>query len=177
MLPSYRLALQLALAVLLVTGGCRTYGGYGSEPETYKALQATVQSFEQELERAQADLRQLQQAASELDTLHTLAGAFQGLVDEHKSLLKKQHERIDRLSPEGDYRDLHTAYGATLTERRILHRKYQQTILDVQEVVGGVPEMSHVGRSSQRRYTVRPLGFPKQEGGKTLSMEQALRGM
>lgn len=168
---------MVAAAGVLLLSGCRTYGGYDAEPKTYEAMQKTVQSFEGELDRAEADLRRLKEAASETDTLQSLAEQFRGLVDEHTSLLDAQHRRIERLSPDASYRTLHQAYGATITEQRVMRRKYQRAIRQVRAVVQDSASARTPMQTVERQYTARPIGFPKQNAEATPTMEQALRGL
>lgn len=177
MLRSIRPVLLFSVLGVLLLSGCRTYGGYDTAPKTYEAMQKTVQSFEDELARAKADLRKLEEAAAEADTLRSLAHEFQELVAEHESLLDTQHQRVDWLSPDATYRSLHNAYGATVTERRMMRQKYQRTIKQVRAIVQGTSAARTPLRTGKRQYTVRPIGFPKQNAGSELTMEQALRGL
>lgn len=177
MLHSRRSLLLSALVAVLVLGGCRTYGGYDTQPKTYQALQNAVQSFEQELGRAQADLEALQGAAAQSDTLQALAERLKTHVDEHESLLETQRERIQDLSPESSYRALHTAYGATVTEQRMTKQKYQRVIRSVRGVVQGTPMTTAAATpKTDRQYTIRPINFPKLQEQPPLTMEQALQG-
>lgn len=165
----------LALAAVVLLGGCRTYGGYDTEPKTYQAMQKVVKTFEGELERAKTDLQMLEEAATERDTLHSLAKQFHDHVREHESFLHKQRQRVDRLSADASYRNLHNAYGATLTEQRLIQQKYQRVI---RTVFAAVQDTVFRSPSSERdrQYTILPVGFPIQEDGEMITMEQALRG-
>lgn len=160
----------------LLLSGCRTYGGYDTEPNTYQAIQTSVHAFESDLHRAETDLQKLETAAANSDTLQSVAEEFRGLLEEHESLLEEQQTRVANLSPDASYRNLHVAYGATITEQRLMRRKYQQTIRNVRSIVQneGGPAISSI---SNRQYTIRPVGFPTPRKGKQLSMEQALRGL
>lgn len=176
MLRTHRLPLYVALAGLLLFSGCRTYGGYDTKPKTYAAMQKAVQSFETELNRSKTDLQKLTSAAEEADALRPLSEQFQDLLDEHESLLKKQNDRVERLSEESSYRNLHAAYGATVTEQRLMKQKYQRVIRTVRTTVQGPPAQTPRPKTG-RQYTIRPIGFPEADGKKQLSMEQALRGL
>lgn len=166
--------LLFVLAGLLVLSGCRTYGGEGMEAKNFEAMQNAVQSFEDALNRAQADLQTLEEAATS-DTLEALARRFQEHVDEHEELLASQEERIGRLSPDASYRTLQRAYGATVTEQRMMEQKYQRVIQAVQATVqDGDVETST--SASTRRYTITPVNFPDSEADAELTMERALQG-
>lgn len=176
MLQTHRSVLYAALAGLLILSGCRTYGGYDTKPKTYAAMQTAVHSFEADLKRTKADLQRLEQAATEADTLQSLAEEFQSLVDEHNSLLETQRHRVERLGPDATYRNLHRAYGATVTEQRLMRQKYQRVIRTVHVTVQDTV-VHEASPETDRQYTIRPIGFPSSEDGKPLSMQEALRGL
>lgn len=176
MVRSYRSLLFFAVAGLVVLSGCRTYGGYDAGPKTFEAMQRTVRSFEDELDRAEADLQKLEKAAPKADTLQVLGHRFRELVEEHESLLDTQHRRVERLSPDATYRTLHQAYGATITEQRLIRQRYQRLITEVRTVVQGSVDRAPK-RTGTRQYTVRPVGFPEQKPEQDLTIEEALRGL
>lgn len=161
---------------LLATSGCRTYGGYGSESKTFEALQTTVESFESDLDQEETELRMLEDAATGADTLQPFAEEFRGLVEKHKSLLQKQRQRVDRLSPESSYRELHRAYGATVTEQRLMRKRYQRITKNVRLAVQGSTEAQASSPDTERSYTFKPIGFPDSNSKGDLSMEEALQG-
>lgn len=162
------------LAALLVLSGCRTYGGYDTQEKNYEAMQNAVQSFEDELNRAQADLHTLQEAATS-DTLEALAHRFQNHVGEHEELLATQRERLDRLSPDASYRTLQRAYGATVTEQQMTEQKYQRVIRTVRATVQET-DVEAASSAPTRRYTIDPVNFPDAETDAELTMERALQG-
>lgn len=168
--------LLVALGLLIVTG-CRTYGGYGVQEKTYEAMQSTVQTFESELERARADLKRLKDAASQRPALASVATRYEETISRHESLLAKQRRRLSRLSADSEPRTLHNAYGATLTERRIVRQKYQWVIREVQSVVQGARQTAARGAPPARQYTTTPVGFPESETSGRLTMAQALQGL
>jgi len=171
-----RFVLLSTVVGLLVLGGCRTYGGYDSEPKTYKAMRSTVDSFESDLNRAEANLRRLEEAATEGDTLQSFVREFRGLIEKHRSLLEKQKRRLKRLSRKSSYRALHRAYGATVTERRLTRQRYQRTIRNLGRAVQGSTAVRTPSPDAERQYTTKPIGFPDSEPADTLSLEEALRG-
>lgn len=176
MLHSRRSVLVFALVGMLILGGCRSYGGYDTKPNTYEAMQKAVQSFENELNRAKADLRTLEEAAMQADALQSLATQFQAHIDEHSTLLEMQRDRVHRLSPDATYRTLSRAYGATVTEQRIMKKKYQKVIRTVAATVQG-PEAQPPSGALDRKYTIHPVNFPTAGDDATLTMAQALRGL
>lgn len=172
----YYFVFVVALTIVIASG-CRTYGGYGVQEKTYEAMQTTVQSFESELERVEADLRRLKEAADEKDGLTPLVRRYSDLVHEHETLLHTQRRRVERLSPESDPRSLRTAYGATVTERRMLEQQYQRVIRKVQGVVQTNGSMISGRSVAKSNYSVTPTGFPREQRSDHPTMEQALRGL
>lgn len=174
-----RSVLLSVLAALLVLSGCRTYGGYGTKAKNYEAMQDAVQSFEEELSRAQAELETLEEAATsdtlQTDTLQGLARQFREHIDRHESLLETQRKRVDRLDADAAYRTLQRMYGATVKEQRIMEQKYQHVIQTVRTTVHG-EEPETAASESRRRYTIRPVNFPDSEADAELTMERALQG-
>lgn len=176
MLRVDRSLLPLLLVGLLVLGGCRTYGGYDTKPKTYQALERSVNSFSDELDRARTEFRALEEAAAASDSLQALAEEYQALLAEHESLLNKQRSRVERLSPGSGYRTLHSAYGATVTEQRMMGQKYRRVTRTVRATVQGA-DAEQAGSDGERRYTIRPVGFPSVEEEGRLTMKQALQGL
>ena len=169
-----RFLLLFALVGLLASG-CRTYGGYDSKPKTYRAMQRSVEAFADELDRAEADFQTLADAAEESDTLRSLADEYRALLDEHESLLETQQNRVERLSASSAYRSLQRGYGATVTEKQMMMKKYRRLVRSVHATVqGGRMELS--APSPERRYTIRPVNFPSLEEKGELTMERALAG-
>lgn len=176
MLRSQFFLLLFAVAGLIL-GGCRTYGDeYDTKPKTYQAMQNAVETFADEFDRAETDLQKLEAAASKADTLQPMAAQFESLLEEHESLLQTQRGRIERLSPTSTYRNLHSAYGATVTEQRMMKRKYQRVLQTVYATVQDTTVPASRPKTD-RQYTIRPLGFPTSEGEPELTMTQALRGL
>jgi len=176
MLRVDRSTLSLIVAALLVLGGCRTYGGYDTKPKTYQALEKSVESFADELNRAETEGRALADAATTSDSLQALSEEYQALLSEHESLLETQRSRVERLSPSSGYRSLHHAYGATVTEQRMMEQKYERLTRTVRTTVRGA-QAAEATVKGERRYTVRPIGFPSVRDEGELTMERALRGL
>lgn len=175
MLRVDRFVLSLALVGLLI-GGCRTYGGYDSTSKTHQAMQRSVEAFSDELNRAEADFRTLADAAEESDSLQSLVDEYQAALDKHESFLEMQRRRVERLSARSDYRSLHRAFGATVTEQAMVEQTYQRVIRAVRTVVQGARPESAISKA-ERQYTIRPANFPSLWDADRLSMEQALRGL
>jgi len=135
-----------------------------------------VNSFADEFNRAEADARALEDAAASSDTLQGLAEEYQALLAEHESLLATQRGRIERLSPSSGYRALHTAYGATVTEQQMMEQKYRRVTRAVRTTVQAAGT-DPAATNRERRYTIRPIGFPSVKDEGRLTMQQALRGV
>ena len=188
---SRRFVLVSALVCMLILDGCRTYGDYNTESKTYEAMYKAVDSFENKLYRAKADLRMLkaahsyvsklsrqqaiERAATQAEALQPLLAQFQAHVDEHSSLLETQLDRMRRLSPDASYQTLSRAYGATVTEQRMMRKKYQRVIRTIWVAVPPKRQLPLV--TVDRKYTIRPINFPTVGSDTTLTMGQALQGL
>jgi outer membrane murein-binding lipoprotein Lpp len=167
---------SLAVVGLLVVAGCRTYENdkYDPGPKTYQALQETVQQMEQELGRAQSDLRRLEAAAETRDTLRTLATRYRSYVQSHEAVLEGHREQAERLSADAAYRTVHRAYGALVTDRRLLQKQYRRTVRAVWATVRDTTIPRKPARDPSR-YVITPVQFPRVGGRGPLTMAEALR--
>lgn len=119
----------LAVIVLLTAlSGCRSYGGQGSEEAIYEEMQRGHQVFEKVLDRKRAELRTLQQAASENERLADLAEQYARMVQGHQALLDEYGEEIANLSPDSDYRNLNHAFGAMIAMHRTVKMQYDRLL-------------------------------------------------
>lgn len=175
MLRLDRFVLALAFVGLLLSG-CRTYGGYDSEAKTYQAMQRSVEAFADELDRAEAELQTLADAAKESDTLQSLVHDYEGALEEHRALLETQRRRLERLSASSGYREIQRAYGATVTEQRMMEQNYRRLVRAVRVTVQGTG-LDLPPPQEEQQYTIRPANFPSLRTGERLSMEQVLRGL
>jgi len=168
----------VVFAGLLILVGCRTYGNekYETGPKTYDALQQIVTQLEQELGRAESDLRRLEAAAEAQPALQPLAERYKSFVESHEAALQGHRETADRLSADASYRTLHSAYGAAVTDRRILRKQYQRTTRTVWATVrdGDLPQKPTRARS---QYMDVPVNFPQVDERGTITMAEALRAL
>lgn len=162
----------------MALAGCRTYGDYNSEAKVYAQAKQAVEEFSEVLDRAEEDLRLLKKAASERDTLQSVALRYHDLVEEHRLLLEDQKQRLAALSPDARYRALSRTYRAIVKEQSLLRRHYQRLIRAVQST-GQETEAAPARHwlQDRSRYFVTPLGFPRGQQRDTLSMEQALQSL
>lgn len=165
----------LASVFLLV--GCRTYGNeeHQSGPKMYSAIQQIVQQYEQDLGRAQSDLRRLEATAESSDTLRALADRYRTLVRGHASTLQNHQRQAEQLTEKSAYRTLHRTYGAMVTDRRLLDRQYQRTVRKVWATVRDSP----IPRTPTRRkssYMITPVNYPLQDHP-NITMAEALQGI
>jgi len=160
------------LAVLLV--GCRTYGGHGTEEQTYEEMQQSVQRLEDELGPAQSDLRQLTAAADRDTALAPLVERYRDLVQTHESMIEAQQERIRALSSTSAYRTLSRTYGAFITDHQLLRRQYARTI---RQVYGTVRDSAAPQPRAQdpSTYALTPVNYPESRGVRSITMAEALR--
>ncbi len=132
--------LLAVLALALAVGGCRTYGGYGSEAETLDQIQQANALFAEDFQRAQGDQAALQRAAASNPALGRFAEAFaavleaqQAVVAEHRLLAEEAaaHRR--------NYRVLNQTYGAIISDQQIIRDRYAEILADVQRTVEATP--------------------------------------
>lgn len=130
----------LLLAVFLLAG-CRTYGDYNSEALTLDAIGAANASFAEELERARADLATLEQRAGTEPRLAEAAVAFAGVVAAHELLLMDHTLLAEEAADdwEDDYRALHRAYGAIVTDAQVIRDRYAHVLAAAARQVATAP--------------------------------------
>lgn len=177
MSPSTRIFV-FAVAGVLVLTGCRTYGNdkYDTGPKTYQAIQQTVDQMEQELGRAQSDLRRLEAAAASMDTLQTLAARYRSFVQSHEAALAGHRAQAEQLAAGSSYRTLHRIYGAMITDQRLLDKQYQRTVRKVWATVRDTT-IPHKPAPDPSRYVITPVNFPRVGQRGPLTMAEALRAM
>ncbi len=120
MRPAFSNAILPGVLALFLLTGCRTYGDYGNVEEHREQLVVLVEQFETNLARNQADLRQLAQGSAGVPAMRPYAERMAALVALQEALLLEQRLRLDELVETDDYRDLHRAYGAFITEQQML---------------------------------------------------------
>jgi hypothetical protein len=170
--------LPFVIAAVLVFTGCRTYGNdkYDSGPKTYQAMQQAVQQMEQELGRAQSDLRRLEEAAAARDTLRPIAARYRSYVESHEAALAGHRAQAERLAAGSSYRTLHRIYGAMVTDRRLLATKYRRAVRTVWATVRDTT-LSPKRASDPSRYVITPVNFPRVGQRGAITMADALRPM
>lgn len=120
--------IRIFITVLVIgglTSGCRTYGGYNSESATYEQMQQAHRVFEEELNRARADLAKLQAAAGEQPDLSRTATRYAKVVEGHEVVLAEHADLIAGLSADSDYRDLKRAFGGIVAQQRTIRIQYE----------------------------------------------------
>jgi hypothetical protein len=176
--PVRSVPVVLALTAFVLFTGCRTYGNeqYDNAPKMYSAMQEAVQQFDDALNRANVDLRKLEEAAERTDTLSALADRFRGVVAKHDSMLARQRAQVDKLSGDSNYRALHRVYGAIVTDQRLITLRYRRTIQQVRAAVQpSASDQSESLAEAGRSYSIRPVGSPSDREEDPLTMDEALR--
>jgi len=169
--------LLVTLSALLTLTGCRTYGdsGYESGPKIYAQMQQTVRQGEQDLARAQGDLRRLEAAADTMAELQPMVERYREALTRHQRVLDEHRELVSSLSASSSYRSLHRAYGAMTTDERVLRKVYDRTTRRVYAAVHGTDVDAGDGPNESTYYT-NPVDLQRQENLQNrLTMEQALR--
>ncbi len=163
----------VGLSALVLLAGCRTYGGRGTEAQTYEEMEAAVNELETDLESAQSDLQQLRAAVEQDSSLVPLADRYNDLVRLHESLISAQRQRVDTLSAEASYRTLHRAYGAMITDQKLLRKQYTRTVRQVYAVVRDTSAPGPKVQSPSS-YTITPVDYPDPRREGEVSMTDAL---
>lgn len=159
------------LAVSLL-GGCRTYGGYGSEAATYAQIQKANQRFEQDLARAQAELSTLESASEPL--LQTLADRFARIVEAHEAILDEHKQLAEQLSEGSSYRALHRTYGAIVVEQRVLRAQYQELLEHVYDAFPA--DTTSVTAVVEQPYALIPPYYARiSAAGRSITVNDVLR--
>jgi outer membrane murein-binding lipoprotein Lpp len=159
MRPTTHSLLFVGLSALVLLAGCRTYGGRGTEAQTYEEMGAAVAELESDLESAQSDLQQLRAAAEQDSSLLSLVERYQDLVQIHESMISAQRERVDTLSADASYRTLHRTYGAMITDQTLLRTQYTRTVRQVYAAVRDTTAPGPPVRSTST-YSITPVDYP-----------------
>jgi hypothetical protein len=160
------------LMVVVLAGGCRTYGGYGTEAETLEQIRLANASFQEQLARAQADLAVLQRAMAQAPALRPYGAAYQAVLTAHEALLQEHREFLEEAEENaGDYRVLKRTYGAIISEQQIIRDQYAELLGAVGSAARGLRDAGDA--SFERPYYVVPpyydrvtstgLGLPTME--------------
>ena len=133
----------LGLALLLVASGCRTYGDdYGNEEATLEGIAEANEQFADDLARARTELGTLRRVAAANPALEPLAEQYAELLVAHEVVLDVHRDMAAKLDAGdsiwdqtiggwvggGDYRPLHRAYGAIISEQQIVRDRYDELV-------------------------------------------------
>jgi hypothetical protein len=165
----------LLLAFVALTG-CRTYGGYETEEATAAEMKEAVTLFADNLERAQGNLQALNNAASGNPDLQRFKEPYQAMVNVHELALERQREILEEFGPGDSYRGLHRAYGAIVTQQRMIRHRYFNLHEQIAYAVRGEsPEAYNM--PTRTEYYVSPIWYQHEENERNqMTMQQALRG-
>lgn len=189
--------LVLVGLVLVLAGGCRGYGRYDAQEKMLPELRQAVRLFASDLERARANRDLLRQAAQGDSTLRLVAQEYSRAVSLHEEELARNRETLDRFEDDlPDYRTMHRAFGAVLSEQQATRNRYRSLTKAVRYpsistrmgAPGGRGDTSRTRRSlpdtlwrarddayTEARYYVAPLFYERlQSAGSDITMRQAL---
>ena len=158
---------RLAWGVLLlvfVASGCRMYGGYGSRAATFEKIQQATQRFAEDLERARGERDALQRAAAADPALVDFAERFAAVVERQGAMVAEHQALAADASAGGNilfewvgpdnYRQLHSLYGAIISDQQIIEDRYDEVLMDLQQALGAMTPAERV--PLQSRYQVAP---------------------
>ncbi len=160
---SSRVSTGLLAALLLLTG-CdpilRFYGDdYGNTEEHQEQIRILVADLDASLQRNQADLARLVQAASLDPALRPYAEQMALLVATQEAVLAEQREWVAGIEDEDDYRELNRHYGAFITQQQMIQDRY----VDIaRRMEGDARVSSYVDFAvSESRYALMPPQYTR----------------
>lgn len=160
------------LSALVLLAGCRTYGGRGTEAQTYEEMGAAVEELEADFGPRESDLQQLRAASEQDASLAPLVERYADLLQLHESMIAAQRQRVDTLSADVSYRTLHRSYGAMITDQKLLRTQYTRTVRQVyaaaRDTTAPGPEVR-----SPSTYTITPVDYPETRD-REITMSEAL---
>lgn len=166
--------LPAALLLLVLTAGCRTYGGYDTETAIPQQMQQAVQQFADELDRAQSDVTALSEAVQQNSTLEPMEERYRDLIAKHEEFLERHRRIAERFQDGGAYRDLNWNYGAIVSEQRLVRTRYNELHTNIRRVVAGQPVVVEVPPNS--RYAVNPPYYDRVQNRQGMTLQEALQG-
>ncbi|WP_022834483.1 hypothetical protein [Salisaeta longa] len=164
----------LPLCLLLLLVGCRTYGGYGTEQETWQQMQTATEQFATDLTQAKAELARLQAVADTSAALQPMAARYERTVALHQERLNHHQTWVEELKGSDNYRALNRTYGAIITEQRLTTKQYQRTLQNVQAVVRGASPVPSDDDISESTYADAPVHYRRVENQGVLTLTEAL---
>lgn len=160
------------MLVLLVLGGCRTYGAYDNEEQTLEEIAEANAVFADELERARADLATLDAAASGDARLAEPAVVFGATLALHELALAAHLLAAEEVDDD-DYRELHRLYGAIISDQQIIRDQYAYALAGLDTSVAATPAEDP---GMQARYYVVPPYYERiRQANERLSVTERLR--
>ena len=143
--------------MLILLGGCRTYGGYGTEEATYAEIQKANVQFADALNRAQSEYRALETLARTNPALRPSAEHYAQLIAFHEALLLEHVAWAEQVDVD-DYRDVSRVLGAIVAEEQRLAERYGTIIGGAEQLLTADSTMlvPGVGEPDGRYYVVPP---------------------
>ena len=133
----------LALSLLLVGSGCRTYGARGDVEAAYNQIEQAVEQFTLELERAQSSYEALRQQEDGSEVVDTLPARYASLLKQHKVILLEQRMQLEELRDSDDYRAVSRTLGAVISEQDIMMDHYQALLASVGDATDEAVDQAH----------------------------------
>lgn len=167
--------LFLAVLLLVVTSGCRTYGQYGNTEAIPAQMQQAVQQFAGDLSRAESDILALSEATAQNAALEPMESTYRDLIARHQTFLEAHRAIAAEYADGGSYRVLNREYGGMISEQRLVATRYAELHARIRRVVSGQPPALETTMKS--RYVVNPTYYQRIQNRQRLSMQDALRGL
>lgn len=115
----------VAVLVLFVLTGCRTYGGYGTEPETIDQIRIANDQFAEEMERARAEYEYLLEQVQQDPGLVAFAESYLAILQlQEQKLLENLDLAESAYDNPDNYRTLSRVYGAIISNQNVVEDRY-----------------------------------------------------
>jgi len=159
------------LFLLLLLGGCRTYGGWGTETGLKAQMTAANERSEEALDRARRDFTLLQRAAATDAQLKGYAATYTQILSRHEAMLDAHRALASGLSESNAYRALSHAFSAILSENRELEQQYDGLLVGIMRLRKGMTPVDN----EESRYVIAPPYYARlQHSLSAPTMQQAL---
>lgn len=128
MTPSPKLFASLVFLTVLFLGGCRTYGGHGSEAALREQISTTNRLFAESLQRHEADVQAISSLGGSDAALGSYAASLQAVLAAHRVTLEQHLALEEELRGSNDYRALSRAYGAIIAEEGLIKAQTEEIL-------------------------------------------------
>lgn len=122
-------AVLWTVVLLLVLGGCRSYGGYGSEEANLEQIQQLNLTFTEQLTSIERSLEDLRQLAAAREDLQPHLERYEEAVQLHEEMVEEHAVFAERAEENrGDHRALHRLFRAIVVDHSRMRDHYDRLL-------------------------------------------------